>query len=70
MPKNVKGGPLGVFEHTFFCKIEKNEGDPLETLKKFAKKESPSRKKPAQKIFGHGVTPTHVLLLSRHQKLS
>ena len=23
VPKNVKGGPLRVFEHTFFCKIEK-----------------------------------------------
>ena len=26
VPKNVKGGPLGVFEHPFFCKIEKIEG--------------------------------------------
>ena len=23
VPQNVKGGPLGVFEHPFFCKIEK-----------------------------------------------
>ena len=23
VPKSVKGGPLGVFEHPFFCKIEK-----------------------------------------------
>ena len=55
MPKNAKGGPLGVFEHPFFCKIgKKMKGDPLVTFKKFAKKVSPSRKKPAQKIFGHG----------------
>ena len=29
VPKNVEGGPLGVFEHPFFCKIEKNEGGTL-----------------------------------------
>ena len=39
VPKNVKGGPLGAFEHPFFRKIEnKMKGDLLETLKKFAKK--------------------------------
>ena len=55
MPKNVKGGPLGVFEHPFFCKIEKKmKGDPLETFKKIAKKSLTKPKKPAQKIFGHG----------------
>ena len=54
MPENVNWGPLGVFEHPIFCKIEKNEGGPLETLKKFAKKVSQCRKKPAQKIFGDG----------------
>ena len=26
VPKDVKRGPLGVFEHPFFCKIGKNEG--------------------------------------------
>ena len=25
VPKNVKGWPLGVFEHPFFCKIATNE---------------------------------------------
>ena len=30
------------------------KGDPLETLKKMRKKVSQSRKKPKQKIFGHG----------------
>ena len=40
VPKNVKGGPLGVFEHPFFCKIETNEGGPLGTLINFAKKTS------------------------------
>ena len=24
VPEKVKGGPSGVFEHPFFCKIEKN----------------------------------------------
>ena len=33
-----KKGPLGFFEHPFFCKIEKNEGGPFGALKKFAKK--------------------------------
>ena len=51
VPKNVKECPLEVFEHPFFCKIEKMKGEPLETLKKFAKKVSQSRKNPAQKIF-------------------
>ena len=26
VPKNLKGGPLVVFEHPFFCKMKKNEG--------------------------------------------
>ena len=38
VPKNVKGGSSGDFERPFFCKIEKIEGDPLETFKKFVKK--------------------------------
>ena len=38
VPKHVKGGPLGLFEHSFFCKKEKVKGDLLETMKKFAKK--------------------------------
>ena len=29
VPKNVKGGLLGVFEHPFFCIIGKNEGGPF-----------------------------------------
>ena len=50
VPKNCKRGPLGGFEHPFLCKIEKKlRVDPLETLKKFAKKVSQSRKQPAQK---------------------
>ena len=54
MPKNVKGGPLGVFEHPLFCKIGKNQGGTLwRHLKNLQKKVSQSRK-PAQKIFSHG----------------
>ena len=69
MPKNVKGGPLGVFELSLFCKTEKNEGDPLETLKKFAKKMSHNDEKNLQKnFFGHGGTRTHVFLLGKPQK--
>ena len=31
VPKKVKRWPLGAFEHTFFCKIEKMKEDSLET---------------------------------------
>ena len=54
MPKNVEGGPLGVFGHPLFCKIGKNEGGPLKTFEKVAKKSLTKPKKPAQKIFGDG----------------
>ena len=49
VPKNVKGGPLGVFEYPFFA-----IGDPLETLKKIAKKVSQSRNNLHKKYFGQG----------------
>ena len=29
VPKNLNMGPLGVFEHPFFCKMEKIEGGTL-----------------------------------------
>ena len=54
MPKHVKEGPLGNFEHPFFCKIEKNEGGPFGDIKKICEKVSQSRKKPAHKNFGQG----------------
>ena len=39
MQKNVKGGPFGLFQHSFRCKKNKqNEGGPLETLVNFGKK--------------------------------
>ena len=38
VPKNVKGGPLGVFEHPFFYKIEKIEGGPFGDIKKICEK--------------------------------
>ena len=38
VPKNVKGGTLGVFEHSFFCKIEKNEWGPFGDIKKNLRK--------------------------------
>ena len=38
VPKNVKGGPLGVFEHPSFCKIEKNEGGPFGDIEKICEK--------------------------------
>ena len=54
VPKNAKGGSLGVFEHPFFCKIEKNEGGPFGDIKKIAKKVSQSRNNQHKKIFGQG----------------
>ena len=49
MPKNVKEGPLGVYEHPFFCKLEKNEGGPFGDVENICEKiVSQSRKKPAQ----------------------
>ena len=35
VPKNVKGGPLGFFEHPFCCKILKIDGG---TIRKFREK--------------------------------
>ena len=67
VPKNVKGGSLGVFEHQFFCKIEKNEGALWRHLKNLRKK-SHEAEKPAQKNLAMGWTRTHVLLLGRPQK--
>ena len=49
VPK-CKRGPLGVFEHPFFCKIGKMK-EALWRPQKFAKKVSQSRKKPAQKFL-------------------
>ena len=53
VPKNVKGGPLGVFEHPIFCEIEKKmKGGPFGDIKKTEEKSLTKPKKPAQKIFG------------------
>ena len=36
VPKNVKGGPFGLYYHVFCCKTSKNsKGDSFDTLKKF-----------------------------------
>ena len=48
MPKNVKGDPLGVFEHPFICIIEKNEGGSFGDIKKIAKKSLTKLKKPEE----------------------
>ena len=54
MPKNVEGGPWGVFEHPFFCKIEKKvKRGPMETLKKLRKK-SDKAETTCTKKFGQG----------------
>ena len=68
VPKNVKGGPLGVFEHPFFCKIENNEGGSFGDIKKICEKRLTRPKYPAQKNLVNGGTRTHVLLLGRPQK--
>ena len=64
-----KRGHLGVFEHPFFGKMEKNEGGPSGDIKKICEKKShKAENKPAQKKFGHGGTRTHVILLVRPRK--
>ena len=70
VPKYVKGsGPLGVFEHPFFWKIEKTEGVPFGDIKKMRKKVSQSRNNLHKKFLVKGGTRTHVLLLGRPQKI-
>ena len=39
MPKNLKGGPFWIYEHTFCCEISKNsKGGPFGDIKNFRKK--------------------------------
>ena len=47
-------GPLGVFEHPFFCKIEKNKQGPFGDIKKICEKISRSRNNLHKKI-GQGL---------------
>ena len=66
VPKNVKEGPLEVFEHPFFCKIEKNEGGPFGDMEKICEKKSHKAEKTCTKNFlVKGGTRIHVLLLGR-----
>ena len=67
VPKHVKGGTLGVFEHLFFCKIDKKmTGGPFGDF--CEKKSHKAEKKLHKKILVKGGTRTHVLLLGRPQK--
>ena len=47
VPKNVKGGPFGVFQHptAMLQIIEKIEGGPFDAIQKFSKKKSDNAKK-------------------------
>ena len=54
VPKNVKGGPLEVFEHPFFCKIEKNEGGPFGDIEKICEKKVSQGRKNLHKKIDHG----------------
>ena len=39
VPKNVKGGPFGIFRHPLCCKISKQmKGRPFGAIQKFSKK--------------------------------
>ena len=69
--EKCRRGPLGVFEHPFFCKIGKNEAGPFGDIKKICEKKSHQAKKNLHKKFlVISRTPTYLLLLGRHQKLS
>ena len=51
VPKNVKGGPLWIYQHTFRCKISKNsKWDPLGTIKIFQKKSHSAEKNPKVRL--------------------
>ena len=46
VPKNLKGGPFGIFKHLLCSKIfKKLKGGPFGTIKKFSKKKSHSAEK-------------------------
>ena len=60
MPKNVKGGPLGVFEHP----LTKMKGD----IKEICEKKYHKAEKNLHKSLVEGGTRTHILLLGRPQK--
>ena len=68
VPKNVKRGPLEVFEHPFFSKKEKNEGGPFGGIKKNCEKSYNAEKTCTKNFLVMGGTRTHVLLLGRPQK--
>ena len=52
--EKCKRGPLRVFEHPFFCKIEKNEGGLFGVIKKICEKKSHKSEKTCTKKFGQG----------------
>ena len=61
--KNVQEGPLGVFEHPLFCKIEKNEGGPFGDIEKIAKKSLTKPKNLQKNIWSRaGIEPTSFCL--------
>ena len=64
--ENCQRGPLGVFEHPFFCRIEKKlkgGGGHLELLKNICEKKSDKAEKNMyKKILVKGGTRIHVLL--------
>ena len=62
--EKCKRGPLGVFEHPFFCKIEKNEGRPFGDIKKICEKKSHNAEETWHKNFWSwaGLEPTSFCL--------
>ena len=64
VPKNVKGGSLGVFENPFFCKIEKIEEGPFGDIKKDCEKKSHKAEITCTKNFWSraGLEPTSFCL--------
>ena len=69
VPKIVKVGPFGIFEHPFCCKIEKNEGGPFGDIKQIYQKKSHKAEITfTKKFLVKGGTRTPVLLLGRPQK--
>ena len=69
VPKNVKGGPFGIFGTTILLQNIKIEAGTLWRHWKHLRKKSHKAEIPCTKILVTGGTRTHVLLLDRPQKI-
>ena len=58
VPKNVKGGPFGIFGHPLCCKISKQtKGRPFGAIQKISKKHSAEKNPQVKNTKGGGDDP-------------